>query len=513
MPQIKDLGKGGLNLDTSPVILPPNVFTDGLNIRFRDDSVEMITGEALGRVLPIAADFGIHWRRPDQGYNLFAKDGNVVKVDASGSTSSMFSSTDSKYANSDWQATHFNGGYAVIFNNGKSTPLYCLYGDAVSSTTLQPLPNWNYTAGLTVTAKVIRSLNYSLVAANLTIADSGLGTTSYAPSTIRVSTQAPTGGIPQTWKPGLTTDTADEFEVSSTSPILDMAELRGNLFIYSQDSVSYLTIGSQTVLRPYSKTHGIMNTDCVVEFDGKHFVVDNNDIYVHNGSGLPESILNKRLKKYFFSNLNKSATEKVVVTRDRYHKEIWVSYPKGTATICTEALIYNYVDNTWTKRTLPNLTYSFAGPLTESNSFKYAREVINITTNTTQTLITDDNYVMYNGTALVNIFSFLEKKKINSGDITQNVLLDTIHPCFDIVPTNSSIMFTIVGQNAYAKDISLTEGVNPLNIFEFTPNVNTSKGYKVDPRENGRFINMRISSSGYWRLPLFSVEFKPADRR
>ena len=179
MPQINKIGSGGMNKDVSPMLLPPHIFTDVNNVRFRNESVETITGEILGRTLPVAVNFGIHWRRPDQGYNIFAQNGYIYRVDSAGNISSMFSSNDSVYSNSDWQATLFNGGFAVILNNGKSTPLYCLYGDPNATNTFQPLPNWNYLAGLTVTAKVVRSLNYSLVAANLTLVENNI--TTYAP--------------------------------------------------------------------------------------------------------------------------------------------------------------------------------------------------------------------------------------------------------------------------------------------------------------------------------------------
>jgi len=258
MPQVNKLGTGGIITDVSPLLLASNVFSDCLNVRFRNDSVETITGEGFGKTLPSNVNFGVHWRRPDQGYNIFGKDGTFYRVDAAGNNAVMLNSADTKYENSDWQSTYFNGGFAVIINNGKSTPLYCLYGSLTAGSSFQELPNWNYLANLTVTAKVIRSLNYSLVAANLTINDNG--TITNAPGTIRVSVQAPTGNVPQTWQPGLTTDTADEFELSSTSPVLDMAELRGNMYVYSQDSISVLSIGQINTVRPYSKTYGILNS-------------------------------------------------------------------------------------------------------------------------------------------------------------------------------------------------------------------------------------------------------------
>jgi len=510
--QIKELGKGGLNLDLPPMITPLNTFTDGYNIRFDDEAVQTITGETTSRVVAITPDYGIHWRRPDQGYNIFAKNGNIVRVDAAGSASSMLSSGSAVYDNSDWQGTTFNGGYAIVLNNGTSTPLYCLYGSATAGSSFQPLPNWNYLAGLTVTAKVIRSLGYSLVAANLTLDQSSVIT--YAPSTIRISAQAATGSIPTAWQPGITTDTADEFEISSTSPILDMCELRGNMFIYSSDSINILTIGSNTRVSPYSKSYGILNTDCVCEFDGQHFVVDRNDIYLHNGSGAIQSIADFRIKKYFFGALNKDAISKVHVTKHSYYKEIWINFPKASSTVCTEALVYNYKNNTWSKRTLPSLTYSFAGPDNVSNAFVYGKEIVYFTTNTTQTLKTDDGYLMWNGSALAAYTSYIEKKRMNTGDITGSSLISSLYPVFDKVPNDSSITIRVVGQNNYVENVDLsTDDPDLRDTFVFLPNNMKSQGYKVDPRVNGRVMNYRITTTGYWRLAAMAFDFKPADRR
>jgi hypothetical protein len=505
--QIQGLGEGGLNTDLPPMIVPMNTFTDVLNVRFDDNAVQTITGETTSRVLSITPTYGIHWRRPDQGYNIFAQDGSIIRVDSAGNQSTMFSGSGAGYTNSDWQGTYFNGGYAVILNNSKSTPLYCLYNDPVAGNTFQPLPNWNYVAGLTVTAKVIRSLNYSLVAANLTLVQSGITTS--APGTIRVSVQAATGAIPTIWQPGLTTDTADEFELSSTSPVLDMMELRGNMFVYSSDSINILTIGTQTRVAAYSKSYGILSTDCVCEFDGNHFVVDRNDIYIHNGSGSIQSLADFRIKKYFFNNLNQNAIDKVHLVKNSFYKEIWINYPKGASTVCNEALIYNYKNKTWTKRVLPNINYSFTGPANESNAFQYGKEIIYMATNSTQTLKTDANYLMWNGSALTTFTSYIEKLKLNTGDTTGSSLISSIYPVFDKVPSDANISISVLGQNNFVDTVTFTSN----DLFTFLPNNQKAQGYKVDPRVNGRVLNYRISSTGYWRMATFALDARPADRR
>lgn len=512
--QVKDLGQGGLNTDLPQMVTPMNVFTDCLNVRFDDNAVQTITGETTHRVVASTPNYGIHWRRPDQGYNIFAKDGSIVRLDAAGSSSTMFTSASPDYTNSDWQGTTFNGGFAIILNNGRTTPLYCLYNDPVAGTTFQPLPGWNYYSGLTVTAKVIRSLNYSLVAANLTITQGGVVTS--APGTLRVSVQAATGAIPYTWAPGSTADTADEFELSSTSPILDMAELRGNMFVYSQDSISMLNIGAVTRVSPYSKTYGILSTDCVTEFDGKHFVVDRNDIYMHSGSGSIQSLVDFKTKKYFFKNLNKSYIDKVHVIKHLYYKEIWVCYPKGASTVCTEALIYNYKNDTWTKRQLANVTYSFNGPANISNAWQYGTETVYFTTNSTQTLMADSGYLMWNGTTLASFLSWAEKKKINTGSLETTGVISSMYPVFDTVPVAADITIRVAGQNNYVEDIDLSvdgTGAHARDTFHFKPDTFKSQGYKVDPRVSGRVFNFRIESTGYWRLAANSFEIIPAGRR
>jgi len=509
---IEQFGRGGLNTDMPPTSLPMNTFTDVLNVRFDDEAIQATTGETTSRVVGMAPDYGIHWRRPDQGYNIFARNGTIVRVDSAGSQSTMFSSGDALYNNSDWQGTTFNGGYAIILNNGFTTPLYCLYGSVTAGSTFQPLPNWNYVAGLTVTAKVIRSLNYSLVAANLTLNQAG--TITYAPSTIRISVQAATGNVPSVWQPGLTTDTADEFDLSSTSPILDMAELRGNMFIYSSDSINMLTIGAATRISPYSNSYGILNTDCVIEVDGKHFVVDRNDIYTHNGSGAIESIADFRVRKYFFNNLNKDQTNKVHLVKNAYYKEIWINYPKGASTVCNEALVFNYKNNTWSKRTLPSVTYSFTGPSNNSNAFQYANQVVYMCTNTSQTLVTNDGYLMWNGSALAAYTSYLEKKKLNTGDLAGSTLVDSMYFLFDKVPNDDVITIRVVGQNNYLEDKDLSvDNPDLKDTFTFLPSNAKAQGYKIDPRVNGRILNYRVIATDYWRLANVQTSARPADRR
>ncbi|HRV01169.1 MAG TPA: hypothetical protein P5539_05715 [Mesotoga sp.] len=511
---VKNLGKGGLIKDTSPVNLPENVFTDALNVRFRNSSVETILGETTTFSLnSLVAEYGIHWQRPDTSYNVFVKDGTVVRRAADGTESSMLSS--GAYSGSKWQIDSFGGGYAIFFNNGTSTPLYALYNGGVADSALQPFPGWNYLPGYTVTAKVIRPFNYSLVAANLTIND-GVNVTN-APSTIRISVQAAIGGFPTVWQPGLTTDTADEFEVNTSSPIVDMLELRGNLMIYSSDSIHSLTINNGIAsVRPYARGHGVLAAGCVAEFDNKHFVVDRNDIYIHNGSGQIQPVAEGRMRQYFLSDVNQSYIESTFVIRDARYKEIWVCYPDQNALEpkCNKALIYNYDQDTYTLRTLPKVKSMFKAPELTAGSFKYGKEVMLALQGAARVLQMDSGYQMLDPVSgnYNDFTSMIERRKLVVADdpFGSNVITG-ITPIFEVNDIATTVDIYVTAQNVYDKEPSYA---NPdgRDKFVITPR-SESQGYMVNPRADGRFLNIRIESTKYWKLSFLGLDIKNTSRR
>jgi hypothetical protein len=502
---IQQLGAGGVVKDTPSVQLGENMFTEMRNMRTQDNAIEAMKGEALRRTqtnnLP---EYGLHWRRPDQGYDIYLQDGKAVRVDAGGSESFMLNSVAAQYANSVWQTDFFNGGYAVVINNGKSTPLYALFGDPVAGSTFQPFPNWNH-SGLTIFAKVIRSLGYSLVAMNLTI-DDGVTITS-APSTVRISVQAATGAFPDVWVPGLTTDTADEFEVNSTSPLLDGAELRGNMFLYSSDTIHVLNINSgSTRVAPYAKGYGILNTGCVVEFDGNHFVVDRNDIYAHNGSGLPQSLADKKVRKYFFSNLNKDFADLVFLQKHPETNEIWVCYPKGASEVVNEAMIFNYKEKTWQFRDLTGAPVSmFPSYGVSGGTYQYAQPCVLQCLGTATVLRNEVGYQMWDQTEFYNYSSYVERVNLFSGDALTANLIKSMTPIVETDQGALEIQVAVVGKNTVITPQDLN---NPTvrQLTKFIPFDPRAQGYKVDPRSHGRFFSYRMTGTGYWRIALLGLE-------
>lgn len=548
---IKDLGKIGVIKDTEPALLPEGAFTDVNNVRFKNGSVSRIDGESLLHTVTVSGDPATfrqyaHWRRNDTDGNL-GFDGDKVywfTYDQSAASDPVAATLKYDSANTlsspvDWWVDFFGGGYAIIMNNGQETPIYGLYQETDAGTVQNfvAFPGWNYTAGLQVTAKVIRPFRYSLVAANLTFVQSGV--TTRAPVTIRISTQAEPGAFPQVWQPGTTADTADEFEVSSNTPIEDMLPLRDSLFLYCSDSIHQLSITNGVVqVRTYAPDKGILGQGCVVGFDNKHFVVSRDDFYIHNGSGELKSVGKGRVLDFFLADADGLFIEYVRAYKNPKFKEIWVCYPRdGTSDGRFErALIYNYEEDTWSIRDLPKctslsladtiqtITIPSGHPTLPAGPFRY------YTLNGSPDLVMAFNYnklyradegatmldaANIGGTwATKSITGYVERSKLFSGDMYQDVLISGLAPVMKTVVESGveqTIDVTVTGQNVYdaAADYTNTSGRDKFTI----DTANTTHGYKMEPRTVGRFLNYKIVGVAKWVLSLIGLDPKPASRR
>ena len=89
----------------------------------------------------------------------------------------------------------------------------------------------------------------------------------------------------------------------------------------------------------------IMSSNAVVEMDGVFFWLGVDRFYAYNGqvTVLP----NDKNVNWLFDNINYEQRQKVWATKIPRYNEIWFFYPRGTATECTDAIIYNVKDKLW----------------------------------------------------------------------------------------------------------------------------------------------------------------------
>lgn len=96
----------------------------------------------------------------------------------------------------------------------------------------------------------------------------------------------------------------------------------------------------------------IMSPDCVVDYDGMFFWVGVDRFMVFNG--VVREVPNQMNTNWFFDGINKAARAKVFAFKVPRFGEIWWCYPRGTATECTHAIIFNVRENSWYDAELPN---------------------------------------------------------------------------------------------------------------------------------------------------------------
>ena len=94
-----------------------------------------------------------------------------------------------------------------------------------------------------------------------------------------------------------------------------------------------------------SSQTSILSSQSAIEYDGVYYWCGVDRFLLYNG--VVKEIPNTMNQNYFFDNLNYDQRQKVWATKIPRFGEIWWFYPRGDATECTDAIIYNVRENTW----------------------------------------------------------------------------------------------------------------------------------------------------------------------
>lgn len=147
---------------------------------------------------------------------------------------------------------------------------------------------------------------------------------------------------------------ANQVNISSSKIVKGMT-MRGGTnapsgLFWSTDSLIRVSFNSQAteVYWSYdiiSSQISIMSSNSVVEMDGIFFWMGVDRFYQYNGS--VAVLPNDKNVNWLFNNMNYTQRQKVWATKVPRYNEIWFFYPRGTATECTDAIIYNVKDKLW----------------------------------------------------------------------------------------------------------------------------------------------------------------------
>jgi hypothetical protein len=339
--------------DEIPARAAPDEWTDMRNMRFLNGIATQVRGESEvfpGNTLGAAvATFG--FMNADLYRFVYSTAAALGAWNGSGLTTITPAGYPTGIVPGGPSATLLNG--ICVLATGKSQPYS--WAPSYAGAAL-PLTGWQ--SGWTCGG--IAALRYHLIAFDMTegaVRNEQL---------VRWSNSAAPGALPTEWL-ATTTNDAGSFALATFSGrILTARNMGEQLIIYKARSTYAMEyIGGVQVMMQrliFSDT-GALSRNCIHEVDGRHFVVAQGDIILHDGA-TARSLISKKLRAWLFNRLDFSKTASVFVARDMRRNEMLVAYPiNGSGGACVEAIIWNWRDDKIGVRDLAKSNHAFQGLL------------------------------------------------------------------------------------------------------------------------------------------------------
>lgn len=343
---IPDVGDIGVVKDLPAYRVPLNAWTDANNVRFFDKSVHKALGQSSILTPSVAPYFLM--ATPAAGQNLWIYAGLAKAYGFVGSLEADVTRASGDYTGGAydlWNGVMFHG--IPVLNNGVDLPQE--WNPPGTGQLLVDLTNWD----AAWKAKVMRKFKDFLVALDVTKS----GTRDRR--MVKWSHTADPNLLPTSWDETDPTKDAGEQSLSGgTDALVDSRELGDLNVVYTETQTWRMALSASGTIFSFRRsfdTSGLLSLDCAAEFKKLHFAVTQDDIVVHDGFQAMQSVADKSLRRWFFSNLDSTVfflTRVVPHNRDR---EMWVLFSLGGGGLLNTALVWNWYLNTWTIRDLPNV--------------------------------------------------------------------------------------------------------------------------------------------------------------
>ena len=386
-----------------------------------------------------------------------------------------------------------NIGNVPIINNGVDDPQMWNpvgTGQKLTSLTWASGQTWSDQSKI---ARVIRPFQQALIAMDCT--ESG---TRYR-QRIRWSHPSDSGAVPSTWDETDTTKDAGYYDLEAGGGnVVDGLPLRDTFIIYKDNkTIGMQRIGGAAVYRFYDifEETGILSRRCVKAFFGKHFVVTNGDVIVHDGNTF-DSVINHRKKRELFALIDATNYQRTFVSPNYQKNEMWICFPKTGSSFADTAYIWNFKDDTWTVRDLPtvkHIGYGLVDPneadtwasttdtwdLVEGSwgELSYSPTIIkNLMAGSTKFYLADDT----EQTDGSNITAYIEREGLDFGNASHVKRITRVWPRIEC---SGDITF-YVGQQMTSTDA-----------VTWTAYTYSSGDDKIDVDVTGRLLGYRIESN------------------
>ena len=361
---IDNVGETGIVKDINPWQLPPNVWSEGNNVRAEHGAIQKSPGYLeVMESCPVAPYYITNLEIAGANYwivggltKIYVHNG-IIWTDITRSSGGDYSAT----AAENWTSTVL-GGILIMANGYDDPQFWALSGGIPSvSTPMADLTNWP----ASTECFSMRAFRSFLIALNVQKSSANFR------NMVKWSTEAATQTVPTSWDETNAAVDAGEYSLEDTKgKILDGLPLADSFMIYKEDSTYMMTyVGTPFIFafRQISPNVGALTKNCVAEYDGGHFVFGNGDMYINDGQKLT-SLLPHKMRDYVFNNISGDDYQKSFVVADYGNTEMWACYVSQsniTNAQCDKALVWNWSNGAFTERDLPNL--GFIGYGTEGN--------------------------------------------------------------------------------------------------------------------------------------------------
>lgn len=346
--RVNDFSSSDTVRDVPAHITRGNIVTDGQNYQIVDGKLGARKGSTQPYGSPLVAPYyitsGIYGTTPYWLYLGLVK-ASLITSGTSLNVTRQTLGVDVDYTATEltpWTGGGFNG--ISILNNPNDVPQMLL---SISGK-LADMTYWPSD----LRCVSLRPFKNYLIAANVIEAGNEY------PQVLRWSHPADPGGVPATWDYTDTTKDAGRRAFAETKGILvDSLASQDVHIVYKNDSTFYMqAIGAPYIFdfQPISLTSGLLSQNCAANFPGGQVALTYDDVVLVTPRGIT-SIADKRIRKHLFSSLNFAKLHSAFVACHTPASEIWVCIPAGS-TYCNRAYIWNWNDNKWSIRDLPNLT-------------------------------------------------------------------------------------------------------------------------------------------------------------
>ena len=496
-------GQFGYLADAVPQELPENGWSYAQNFRFRNGYAERFRGETQVFTAPSVIPYWLTSFR-NQTSKLWIHAGlNRVYVD-DGSTRTDLTPVVPFTGNIDDRWTGGSASGVLVANNGVDMPQFWGGNPAVK---LANLTAWN----TLWRCASLRPFKQYLIALNIT--KSG---TQFA-NMVKWSAAAAPGTLPVSWDETDATKDAGEQDIAETADVLvDQLQLGDVNVLYKEKSMYGMQyIGPPYIWRFYRLPGevGMLARGCAVNTPKGHVVLTAGNVILHSGQG-PQSIVTGRMRQWLFNNIDTNNFSRAFVCENYQTNEVWICFPQTGQTACTQALVWNWQDDTFGVRDLNNATYGASGQISiggtstwatdagtwdsdttswNSDGFGASESRLLLTTKLPLIVLTETG-AQFNG---VNPTCTLERTGMafDTPDVVKTVR--------SIVPRVDAAMGTVIN---FQVGGSMDAEVAPTWSAVSSYTVGTTR--KVDLFAAGRFLAIRATSTSAqaWRIKSYDMD-------